>query len=76
MLSMDGWIEKSRKLLRISCRQTLRFSERKPQLAAISLSSCEPFNSQDLISNSSYCLPYNSCDVCVENLVLDQPLIP
>ena len=76
MLSMDGWIEKSRKLLRISCRQTLRFSERKPQLAAISLSSCEPFNSQDLISNSPYCLPYNSCDVSVENLVLDQPLIP
>ena len=26
----------------------------------------------DLISNSPYCLPYSSCDVSLENLVLDQ----
>ena len=24
---------------------------------------CQPFNSQDLISNSFYCLPYSSCDI-------------
>ena len=35
----------------------------------------QPFNSRDLISNSPYCLPYNSCDVSFENLVLDQLLI-
>ena len=35
-----------------------------------------PFNSQDLISNSPYCLPYSSCDVNLENLVLDQLIIP
>ena len=29
-------------------------------------------NSQDLISNSPYCLSYSSCDVSLENLVLDQ----
>ena len=32
--------------------------------------------SQDLISNSLYCLPYSSCDVSFENLVLDQLIIP
>ena len=31
---------------------------------------------QDLISNSPYCLPYGSCDVSLENLVLDQLIIP
>ena len=30
------------------------------------------FNSQDLISSSPYCLPYSSCDVSLEKLVLDQ----
>ena len=35
-----------------------------------------PFNSQDLISNSPYCLPYNSYNVSSENLVLDQLIIP
>ena len=35
-----------------------------------------PFNSHDLISNSPYCLPYSSCDVSLENLVLDQLIIP
>ena len=37
---------------------------------------CQPFNSQDLVSNSPYCLPYSSCDVSFENLVLDQLIIP
>ena len=36
----------------------------------------EPVNSQDLVSNSPYCLPYSSCDVSLENLVLDQSIIP
>ena len=31
-----------------------------------------PFHYQDLISNSPYCLPYNSYDVNSENLALDQ----
>ena len=35
-----------------------------------------PFNTQNLISNSPYCLPYNSYDVSSEKLELDQPLIP
>ena len=35
-----------------------------------------PSHSQDLISNSPYCLPYNSYDVSSGNLVLDQPMIP
>ena len=33
-------------------------------------------NSKDFISKSSYCLPYNSCDVRLESLGLDQPIIP
>ena len=36
----------------------------------------EPFHSQDLISNSPYYLPYNSCDIDLENLVLNQRKIP
>ena len=32
----------------------------------------EHFYSQDLISNSPYCVPYNSCNVSLKNLVLDQ----
>ena len=39
----------------------------KPQTPRLS-----PFNSQDLISDSTYCLPYSSCDISFENLVLDQ----
>ena len=31
---------------------------------------------QDLISNSLYCLPYNSHEVSLENVVLDQLIIP
>ena len=34
------------------------------------------FHSQDLISDSLYCLPYKSYDVRSENLVLDQLIIP
>ena len=36
----------------------------------------QPFNSQDSISNSPYCLPYSSCDVSLENLGLDRLIIP
>ena len=36
----------------------------------------QPYNSQDLISNSPYFLLYSSCDVSLENLVLDQLIIP
>ena len=34
------------------------------------------FHSQDLISNSPPCLTYNSHDASLENLVLDQLVIP
>ena len=30
----------------------------------------------DQICNSPYCLPWSSCDVSLENLVVDQPIIP
>ena len=33
-------------------------------------------NSQDLVSNSPYCLPYKSCGVRLEHLVFDQLIIP
>ena len=36
----------------------------------------EPFNSQDLITNSPFCLQYHSYDVSLENLVLNQLMIP
>ena len=36
------------------------------------VSSILPFNAQDFISNSPYCLPYSSYDASSENLVLDQ----
>ena len=36
----------------------------------------KPFNSQDFISDSPYCLLYNLFDVSLENLELDQPIIP
>ena len=35
-----------------------------------------PFHPQDLIRNSPYCLLYNSYVVNMENLVLDQLMIP
>ena len=34
------------------------------------------FHSKDLICNFPYCLPYNSYDVSLENLVLEQLIIP
>ena len=34
------------------------------------------FHAKDLISNFPYCLPYNSYDVSLENLVLEQLIIP
>ena len=34
------------------------------------------FKSQDLISNSPYCLPHSSYDVSFENFLLDQLIIP
>ena len=40
------------------------------------LTGLEPFYSQDLINNSPYCLPCNSYDVSLENLVLNQLIIP
>ena len=36
----------------------------------------KPFHSQDLSSYSPYCLQYNLCGVSLENLVLDQIIIP
>ena len=36
----------------------------------------KPFHSQDLITLSPYCLQYNSYGVSLENLVLDQLIIP
>ena len=36
----------------------------------------KPSNSQDLICDSPYCLPYSSFDFSLENLVLDQLIIP
>ena len=35
-----------------------------------------PFNSQDVIRNSPYCLAYNLYDSILENLELDQTIIP
>ena len=35
-----------------------------------------PFNPQDILSNSRYCLPYNSYEASLENLLLDQLVIP
>ena len=36
----------------------------------------EPFNSQDLFIKSPFCLQYHSYDVSLENLVLNQLIIP
>ena len=38
--------------------------------------SCELFTTQDLISNFPYCLPNDSHNVSLENLVSDQLVIP
>ena len=47
-----------------------------PYTMVIDLKLCWYSNSQDLISNSPYCQSYSSCDVSLENLVLDQLIIP
>ena len=36
----------------------------------------QPFYSQDLISNSPYSLPQNTHDINLEDLVVDQLLVP
>ena len=41
-----------------------------------SLQTTFTFNSQDFMSNSPYSLPYNLCDDSLENMELDQPIIP
>ena len=53
-----------------------RREERKNHDMNIDVSNALLFNSQDFIGNSPYCLSYNSCDVSLENLELDQPIIP
>ena len=42
----------------------------------VSLTEHFTLRSHDLISNSPYCLPYNSYDVGLENLKLDLLIIP
>ena len=37
---------------------------------------CSPFHSQVFTSNTPFCLPHNSYDVTVENLILDQLIFP
>ena len=35
-----------------------------------------PLTLKNFMSNPPYCLPYNLCNVSLENLKLDQPIIP
>ena len=35
----------------------------------------QPFNYQNFMGDPPYCLPNNLCDVSLENLELDQPII-
>lgn len=37
---------------------------------------CSPFHSQLFIINSPFCLPHSSYDVSLENLILDQLIVP
>ena len=37
---------------------------------------CSPFHSQLFISNSPFCLPHSSYDVSLENLIMDQLIVP
>ena len=50
--------------------------EKEPELLFSFLKLYWPFNYQDFINNSPYCLQYNLYDVSLENLALDQPIIP
>ena len=71
-LSQCSWMSGSQKYHVETCIKTL-----SDVGECESLSVTPPtFNSQDIISNSSYCLPYNSYDVNLENLILDQLIIP
>ena len=58
--------------------ECIHLSNLLPQAAilACTLAGRLTFNSQDLISNSTYCLPYSFRDVSLENLVLNQLIIP
>ena len=47
-----------------------------PVRQKLSQTGFKPFNPHDLSSNSPYYLPYNSYDVSLEGLLLDQPIIP
>ena len=42
----------------------------------IKIPSPQSFHSKDIICSSPYCLPYNSQDISLENLVLDQLIVP
>ena len=42
----------------------------------VRVSRVNPLTSKISFSNSPYCLPYGSCDVSFENLVMDQLIIP
>ena len=46
------------------------------QQRIISPHNINPLTSKFLIGYSPYWLPYSSCDVSLENLVLDQLMIP
>ena len=47
-----------------------------PVRQKLSQTGFKPFIPLDLSSNSPYYLPYNSYDVSLEGLLLDQPIIP
>ena len=42
----------------------------------VRVSRVNPLTSKISFSNSPYCLPYSSCDVSLENLVMDRLIIP
>ena len=74
-LSIDLWIDPI--LLKAQVTWLLLFWLWLPFLRYLTLwPSAKPFNLQDLMSSSPYCLPYSSFNVSFENLVLDQSIIP
>ena len=42
----------------------------------VRVSRVNPLTPKISFSNSPYCLPYSSCDVSLENLVMDRLIIP
>ena len=46
------------------------------EIRSQSLIGVNPLTPKISFSNSPYCLPYNSCDISMENLVLEQLIIP